>query len=67
MTHGEGVTASDAGVPGGGEEPDLRAVLSRVVESIVDTGFFPDTAERVLVGHADGRVDSLPSAEARLP
>jgi ribose 5-phosphate isomerase A len=33
--------------------------LLRAIPGIVDTGLFLGTAERVLVGHADGRVDTL--------
>jgi ribose 5-phosphate isomerase A len=34
-------------------------LLLRAIPGIVDTGIFLGTAERVLVGHADGRVDTL--------
>ena len=44
----------------------LDAVASRALEAalraipgVVDTGLFLGTAERVLVGHPDGRVDVL--------
>jgi ribose 5-phosphate isomerase A len=33
--------------------------LLRAIPGVVDTGLFLGTAERVLVGHADGRVDTL--------
>ena len=36
----------------------LEAAL-RAIPGVVDTGFFLGTAERVLVGHADGRVDTM--------
>jgi ribose 5-phosphate isomerase A len=36
----------------------LEAAL-RAIPGVVDTGLFLGTAERVLVGHADGRVDTL--------
>jgi len=37
---------------------DLEAAL-RAIPGVVDTGLFLGTAERVLVGHADGHVDVL--------
>ncbi len=37
---------------------ELEAAL-RAIAGVVDTGLFLGTAERVLVGHADGRVDVL--------
>ena len=42
-----------------------RALLAIV--GVVDTGLFLGTAERVLVGHLDGHVDTLLKAEDRLP
>src|ERR1035437_2537203 len=36
----------------------LEAAL-RAIPGVVDTGLFLGTAERVLVGHADGRVDTM--------
>jgi ribose 5-phosphate isomerase len=47
-------------------DPGLESVAARVLEAdlraipgVVDTGLFLGTAERVLVGHPDGRVDVL--------
>jgi ribose 5-phosphate isomerase A len=37
----------------------------RAIPGVVDTGLFLGTAERVLVGHADGRVEVRRRAEAR--
>ncbi|HEV8410187.1 MAG TPA: ribose-5-phosphate isomerase RpiA [Gemmatimonadaceae bacterium] len=39
--------------------------LLRAIPGVVDTGLFLGTAERVLVGHADGRVDTLVREGAR--
>jgi len=41
--------------------PAVRALQQalRAIVGVVDTGLFLGTAERVLVGHADGRVDTL--------
>ena len=39
--------------------------LLRAIPGVVDTGLFLGTAERVLVGHADGRVDTLVRNELR--
>lgn len=39
----------------------------RAIVGVVDTGLFLGTADRVLVGHPDGRVDVLRRAEGRLP
>ncbi len=39
--------------------------LLRAIPGVVDTGLFLGTAERVLVGHADGRVDTLVRDESR--
>jgi ribose 5-phosphate isomerase A len=48
--------------------PDGRAVRTleaavRAIPGVVDTGLFLGTAERVLVGHADGRVEVLTRPE----
>jgi ribose 5-phosphate isomerase A len=48
--------------------PDGRAVRTleaavRAIPGVVDTGLFLGTAERVLVGHADGRVEVLTRSE----
>jgi ribose 5-phosphate isomerase A len=40
----------------------LEAAL-RAIPGVLDTGLFLSTAERVLVGHADGRVDTLLRSE----
>jgi ribose 5-phosphate isomerase A len=37
---------------------ELEAAL-RAIPGVVDTGLFLGTAERVLVGYADGRVEML--------
>ncbi len=38
-----------------------RAMLA--IAGVVDTGFFLGTADRVLIGHPDGRVDMLSQAD----
>jgi len=35
----------------------------RAIVGVVDTGFFLGTADQVLVGHPDGRVDTLQQSE----
>jgi ribose 5-phosphate isomerase A len=50
--------AVPAPLPDGGAARGLEAAL-RAIPGVVDTGLFLGTAERVLVGHADGRVEVL--------
>jgi ribose 5-phosphate isomerase A len=45
-------------LPDGKAARALDAAL-RAIPGVVDTGLFLGTAERVLVGHPDGRVDVL--------
>ncbi len=47
-----------APLPDGGAARSLDAAV-RAIPGVVDTGLFLGTAERVLVGHADGRVEVL--------
>lgn len=49
-----------------GDRPAARALERelRAIPGVVDTGLFIGTAERVLVGHADGRVDELRPMES---
>jgi ribose 5-phosphate isomerase A len=42
---------------------DLQRAL-RAITGVVDTGLFLGTAERVIVGYGDGRVDLLPQGDA---
>lgn len=55
--------ALDAPLADAREARELELLL-RAIPGVVDTGLFLGTAERVLVGHSDGRVDTLvrPSA-----
>ena len=41
---------------------ELERALHAIV-GVVDTGFFLGTADQVLVGHPDGRVDMLQQSE----
>jgi ribose 5-phosphate isomerase A len=47
------------------DRPGARALerALRAIPGVVDTGLFLGTAERVLVGHPDGRVDDLRSED----
>jgi ribose 5-phosphate isomerase A len=49
------------------DRPAARALerALRAIPGVVDTGLFIGTAERVLVGHPDGRVDELRAAVAK--
>jgi ribose 5-phosphate isomerase A len=53
----------ESALDGGAARAIEAAVLA--IAGVVDTGFFLGTAERVLVGHPDGRVDVLTRPEPR--
>ncbi|MEP6574414.1 MAG: ribose-5-phosphate isomerase A, partial [Gemmatimonadota bacterium] len=53
------VVVDCAAVPGGTLDPSGLEKLFLAIPGVVDTGLFLGTAERVLVGYPDGRVETL--------
>jgi ribose 5-phosphate isomerase A len=55
----------DCSLPGPLADPRALDAAIRAIPGVVDTGFFFGTAERALIGHDDGRVETMLREDAR--